>query len=318
LEICSVSRLPKKKTDTVHLKRTQTHGVWDHTIAPAAHIAPGDTITVELQNASGGQLGADSTAADLATLDFSGLNPVTGPIFVEGAKPGDALVVEILDLAVDTWGWTANIPGFGLLADRFTEAAYRTSRVANGSIDLFTGMPLPSVPMIGTIGVAPAEPGAFSVIPPTRYGGNMDIRHVGAGATLYLPVGVAGGLLSLGDAHAAQGDGEVCGTAIETTASATLRVSIDRDRHLPAPMVLTSERSQRTGRAFATTGIGPDLLTAARDATSAMIAEIVRRTTLSDIDAYLFASVAGDLKISEVVDVPNWVVSLHIDASLLS
>ena len=285
---------------------------------PVAHIAPGDTITVELQNASGGQLRADSTAADLGTLEFSGLNPVTGPIFVEGAQPGDALVVEILDLEVDMWGWTANIPGFGLLADRFTDAVYRTSRVANGSIDVFTGMRIPSVPMIGTIGVAPAEAGAFSVIPPTRNGGNMDIRHVGAGATLYLPVAVPGALLSLGDAHAAQGDGEVCGTAIETMAAATLRVSLDRGRWLPAPMVLTSERSQRTGRAFATTGIGPDLLTAARDATNAMIAEIARRTTLSDIDAYLLASVAGDLKISEVVDVPNWVVSLHIDAALLS
>jgi acetamidase/formamidase len=300
-----------------HLKRTQTHGVWDNSLAPVVRIAPGDTITVEMQNASGGQLSAGSTASDLATLDFARVNPVTGPIFVEGAKPGDALVVEILELEVDAWGWTANIPGFGLLADRFTEPALRMSRIANGSVELFTGMRLAGVPMIGTIGVAPAEAGAFSVIPPTRNGGNMDIRHAGAGATLYLPVAVEGALLSLGDGHAAQGDGEVCGTAIETTASATLRISLERERHLPAPMLLTDPRSQRTGRAFATTGVGPDLLQAARDATTAMIAEIVRRTTISEIDAYLLASVAGDLKISEVVDVPNWVVSLHIDAALL-
>jgi len=302
----------------MHLKRTQTHGLWDHSIAPVIRIAPGDTIEVELENASGGQLAADSPASALATLDFGRINPVTGPIFVEGAKPGDALVVEILSLDVDAWGWTANIPGFGLLADRFTEPVLRISRIADGTIALFTGMRLPSVPMIGTIGVAPAEAGAFSVVPPTKYGGNMDIRHVGAGATLYLPVAVDGALLSLGDGHAAQGDGEVCGTAIETTSVATLRISIDRARHLPAPMVLTDPRSQRTGRAFATTGIGPDLHAAARDATSAMIAEIVRRTSLSEIDAYLLASVAGDLKISEIVDVPNWVVSLHIDATLLA
>jgi acetamidase/formamidase len=301
-----------------HLKRTQTHGVWDRSLAPIVRIAPGDTVVVEMQNASGGQLSAASVASDLALLDFARINPVTGPIFVEGAKPGDALVVEILDLEVDAWGWTANIPGFGLLADRFTEPALRTSRVANGTIELFTGMRLPSVPMIGTIGVAPAEAGAFSVIPPTRQGGNMDIRQVGAGATLYLPVAVDGALLSLGDGHAAQGDGEVCGTAIETTAVATLRVSIERERHLAAPMLLTDPRSQRTGRAFATTGIGPDLMQAARDATNAMIAEIERRTTLSAVDAYLLASVAGDLKISEVVDVPNWVVSLHLDAALLA
>jgi acetamidase/formamidase len=146
----------------------------------------------------------------------------------------------------------------------------------------------------------------------------MDIRHVGAGATLYLPVAVDGALLSLGDGHAAQGDGEVCGTAIETSAVATLRISLERNRNLPAPMLLTDPRSQRTGRAFATTGIGPDLMQAARDAVNAMIAEIVRRTTLSEVDAYLLASVAGDLKISEVVDVPNWVVSLHLDAALLA
>jgi acetamidase/formamidase len=302
----------------MHLKRTQTHNVWDRSLAPVLHVSPGDTIVVELENASGGQLDASSDASALATLDFGRVNPVTGPIFVEGAKPGDALVVEILALEVDAWGWTANIPGFGLLADRFTEPALRQSRVANGTIELFTGMRLPSVPMIGTIGVAPAELGAFSVVPPTRRGGNMDIRHVGAGATLYLPVAVDGALLSLGDGHAAQGDGEVCGTAIETSAVATLRISLERDRHLPAPMVLTDARSQRTGRSFATTGIGPDLMAAARDATNAMIAEIVRRTTLAEIDAYLLASVAADLKISEVVDIPNWVVSLHIDAALLT
>jgi formamidase len=301
-----------------HLKRTQTHGVWDRSLAPILRVAPGDTVVVEMQNASGGQLRANSTASELTTLDFARVNPVTGPIFVEGAKPGDALVVEILELDVDAWGWTANIPGFGLLADRFIEPVLRTSRIADGSIELFTGMRLASVPMIGTIGVAPAQTGAFSVIPPTRNGGNMDIRHVGAGATLYLPVAVDGALLSLGDGHAAQGDGEVCGTAIETAAVATLRISLDRDRRLPAPMVLTDSRSQRTGRAFATTGIGPDLLQAARDATNAMIAEIVRRTTIAEVDAYLLASVAGDLKINEVVDVPNWVVSLHIDAALLA
>lgn len=302
----------------MRLTRTQTHCVWDRAIVPALRVAPGQTVTVELENASGGQLTAESTASAVAKLDFARINPVTGPIFVEGAKPGDALVVEILALDVDTWGWTANIPGFGLLADRFPEPAFRTSRISNGAVELFTGMRMPSVPMIGTIGIAPAESGQFSVVPPTRYGGNMDIRHVGAGATLYLPVAVDGGLLSLGDGHAAQGDGEVCGTAIETSSVATLRISLERDRHYPAPMLLTDARSQRTGRAFVTTGIGPDLMHAARDATSAMIAEIVRCTALSEIDAYLLASVAGDLKISEIVDVPNWVVSLHMDAGLLA
>lgn len=303
---------------TLMIGRDRTHCVWDRSLVPAIHARPGDVVRVELHNASGGQLDASSRADDLASLDFAALNPVTGPIYVEGAAPGDALVVEILDLVVEDWGWTAVIPGFGLLADRFPAPALRSSRISNGTIDLFTGMTMRSVPMIGTIGVAPAHAGSFSVIPPTTYGGNMDIRHVGAGATLYLPVAVPGALLSLGDAHAAQGDGEVCGTAIETGAVATLRLSLERERHLPAPMLLTDPRTQRAGSAFATTGIGPDLMGAARAATGAMIDEIVRRTGLADVDAYMLASVAGDLKISEIVDQPNWVVSLHIDASLIA
>jgi acetamidase/formamidase len=301
----------------MHLRRAQVHGVWDNAITPAIRVAPGDTITVEMQNASGGQLERTSDAGALTTLDMARINPVTGPIYVEGAQPGDTLVVEILDLAVDSWGWTANIPGFGLLADRFTEPHLRISSIANGTIELFGGLRLPSVPMIGTIGTAPPEPGPHSVIPPSRYGGNMDIRHVGAGAVLRLPVGVAGALLSLGDGHAAQGDGEVCGTAIETTSQATIRVGLDRERTLRYPILITDPRTQRTGAAVATTGIGPDLFAAARAATEAMIVEIVHRTGLSDLDAYLLGSVAGDLKISEIVDVPNWVVSLHVDASLL-
>ncbi len=172
--------------------------------------------------------------------------------------------------------------------------------------------------MIGTIGVAHPEAGAFSVIPPTRYGGNMDIRHVGAGATLVLPVAVEGALLSLGDGHAAQGDGEICGTAIETSAIATIRLTLERDRALAAPMLFTDARTQRAGRAFATTGIGPDLMEAARDAATSMVEEIVRRTGLTALDAYLLASVCADLKISEIVDMPHWVVSLHLDASLVS
>jgi len=307
----------RAQSPVMRLTRAQTHNVWDRSIAPVHRVAPGDTVVVELENASGGQLAADSPASALATLDFGRINPVTGPIYVEGAMPGDALIVEILALDVESWGWTANIPGFGLLADRFTEPALRVSRVAQGWVELFTGMRVPSVPMIGTIGVAPAEAGRFSVVPPTRNGGNMDIRHIGAGATLYLPVAVEGALLSLGDGHAAQGDGEICGTAIETASVATIRLSLERERHLATPMLTTDACTQREGRALATTGIGPDLMTATRDAATSMIAEIVRRTTLSDVDAYLLASVAADLKISEVVDQPNWVVSLHIDVTLL-
>ena len=155
----------------------------------------------------------------MATLDFEKVNPVTGPIFVDGAKPGDALKVTIDEFRPSGFGWTANIPGFGLLADQFTDPALHL-----WSYDESAAMPamfspaakVPLKPFAGTIGLAPAEPGLHSVVPPRRVGGNMDIRDLAAGTVLYLPVEVEGALFSVGDTHAVQGDGEVCGTAIES------------------------------------------------------------------------------------------------------
>jgi acetamidase/formamidase len=301
----------------VHLTRSTTHTVWDRSIPPAAHVAPGDEVTIEVANSSGGQLAEDSTAADVATLDFTKVNPVTGPVAVDGVEPGDVLVVDVLDIDVDSWGWTANIPGFGLLADDFPAAHLRISSISAGSVELLPGLVVPSVPMIGTIGVAPPAGEPATVVVPTRFGGNMDVRHMTAGARLLLPVGVPDALLSLGDTHAAQGDGEICGTGIETSSVVRLRVDVIRGRALPFPIVETDPSAVRAGRAVAVTAIGPDLMQATRDAARGLVDEIVLRTGLDPLDAYLLASVAADLKISEVVDAPNWVVSMHIERDLL-
>jgi acetamidase/formamidase len=302
----------------MHFARTETHTAWDRTIAPIATVAPGDELTVETIDASGGQLTAGSAAADVPGLDFTRVNPVTGPFAVEGARPGDALVVEILEMSVGSWGWTASIPGFGLLAEDFPEPHLRISAIADGRAELLPGLSVPVVPMVGTIGVAPPEPGPHPMVPPSRWGGNLDIRHVGPGARLVLPVGVDGALLSLGDAHAAMGDGEVCGTGVETDATVRLRVGLRRGAAPGTPMVETDPRTHRTGAALATTGVGPDLMAAAVEATRALIGEIVQRTGMAAADAYLLASVAADLKISEVVDQPNWVVSAHLELAYLS
>lgn len=301
-----------------HLQRTQTHTVWDNSIPPAVEVAPGDELTVEVANASGGQLGPESTVEDVAKLDFSKVNPVTGPIAVAGAEPGDALVVDVIGIELQSWGWTASIPGFGLLADLFPDPHLRISDVTSKGAELLPGVFIPIAAMIGTIGVAMPEPGEHSVVPPSRYGGNMDIRHLGSGARLWLPVGAPGALLSLGDTHAAQGDGEICGTAIEASSQVTIHVNLERARALPGPQLLTDPVSTRPGPAFATTGIGPDLYVAARDATTAMLDELTTRTSLSDADAYLLVSCAGDLKVSEIVDQPNWVVTMHIERDLLA
>ncbi|MFF0519807.1 acetamidase/formamidase family protein [Actinomadura nitritigenes] len=301
----------------MHIRRTSVHNAWDNSIEPIAAIAPGAELTVETADASGGQLGPASSAADVAALDFGRVNPVTGPFLVEGAAPGDALVIDVLDMAVGDWGWTACIPGFGLLADDFPDAHLRVSAIGDGGAELLPGLRVPVVPMIGTIGVAPPEPGAHSIVPPRRWGGNMDVRHIGPGARLVLPVGVDGALLSLGDAHAAMGDGEVCGTGVETDATVRLRVDVRRGAAPSTPLIETDPRTQRTGAALVTTGIGPDLMEASRDAARALVAEVAARTGMAPVDAYLLASVAADLKISEVVDAPNWIVSAHLELSLL-
>ncbi len=152
-------------------------------------------------------------------MDPDGVNPVTGPVFVDGAEPGDALKVTIGDFGPSGFGWTAIIPGFGLLADQFTEPRLHLwSYDPTGREPMLFGRyaRVPLKPFAGTVGVAPAEPGHHSVIPPRPVGGNMDVRDLTAGAVLYLPVEVPGALFSIGDTHAAQGDGEVCGTAIES------------------------------------------------------------------------------------------------------
>lgn len=299
----------------MRISAEQAHNVWDNSIEPVVHIAPGTSFEVEVANSSGGQLGPESTATDLARLDFNRVNPVTGPIWVEGAEPGDCLVIDIEDIAVGDWGWTANIPGFGLLADQFPEPYLRHSSVADGVIS-FGAVSLPAIPMIGTVGLAPATSEVLPMVPPHRQGGNMDIRHITAGTRLRLPVAVPGALLSLGDTHAAMGDGEVCGTGIEIASTVRLRVSVEK-QPVPSAVLETDGRATRNGRTLVTTGIGPDLWQASRDATQSMIEQVVRRTGLAPIEAYLLASVSADLHISEIVDLPNVVVSMHLPLDAL-
>ena len=219
--------------------------VWDNSLAPVLEIESGEAVELETADASGGQLNPESSAADVAALDFGRVNPVTGPVFVRGAKPGDVLAVEILEMRPHYWGWTAIIPGFGLLADEFTEPWLRISQVdaQAGRVQFADSITLPFEPFPGTIGLAPAEPGQHSVVPPRRWGGNMDIKHLRPGSTLYLPVGVEGALFSVGDTHAAMGDAEVCGTAVETAMDIAVRLSVRRDVQHPVPAVRRARRA---------------------------------------------------------------------------
>jgi acetamidase/formamidase len=300
---------------TIH--NHQHHFGWDNSNAPILTIAPGETIIFDCPDASGGQLTAGSTVADVARMDFGRINPVVGPVFIDGAKPGDALKITIGDFVPSGFGWTANIPGFGLLADQFTEPAlhiwsYDKATMAPAAFSSAARVPLK--PFTGTIGLALAAPGLHSIVPPRRTGGNMDVRDLANGTVLYLPVEVAGALFSVGDTHAAQGDGEVCGTAIESPMAVTLTFDIVKNANLASPRFTTPGPVTRHLDAKGydvTTGIGPDLMTGAREAVSRMIDLLSAQHGLSAIDAYMLCSVCGDLRISEIVDAPNWLVSFY-------
>jgi len=305
---------------TIH--GAQHHFGWDNSVAPVERVEPGQTIKFHCHDSSAGQLGPSSTVVDVATLDFGKINPVSGPIWVEGAEPGDALKITLDSFAPQAqdgkgWGWTANIPGFGLLADQFTDPAlhvwsYDPDSMAPAMFGKEGSVPLK--PFAGTIGNALAEPGMHSIVPPRRVGGNLDIRDLAAGTTLYLPVEVAGALFSVGDTHAAQGDGEVCGTAIESPMDVILTINLEKGAELKMPRFTTPgpvTRHLDTKGYEVTTGIGPDLMTASRDAVSGMVDFLCATRGMAAVDAYMLVSTCGDLRISEIVDMPNWVVSFY-------
>jgi len=227
-----------RRNHTVHAR--QRHYSWDNAPEPVLEISPGETLTLETIDASGGQLSAFSSAEDVQVLDFSRVNPVTGPVRVLGAEPDDALQVELLEFRPSGWGWTANIPGFGLLNEDFPDTHLKTWTFGEGKTATFAdGIEVPLKAFLGTIGVAPAKNGFHSVVPPRACGGNLDIRDLSAGNTLYLPVQVAGALFSVGDTHAAQGDGEVCGTATESPMGMTARLGLVKGADLRAPQFET-------------------------------------------------------------------------------
>lgn len=297
--------------------------VWDNAAAPVLEVDSGAVVELEAADASGGQLDAGSSGVDVGQLDFSRVNPITGPVYVDGAEPGDVLAVEILELRPRDWGWTAIIPGFGLLAEEFPEPWLNVSKVDadRGTVGFADGVVLPLSAFPGTIGVAPAEPGEHSVVPPRKWGGNMDIKHLRVGTTLFLPVGVKGALFSVGDTHAAMGDGEVCGTAVEAAMDIAVRLTVRKDvsarypqYQIPAGQLAATERSSY----HVCTGIHEDLLEATREATRAMIGHIVRRYGRSRPEAYAIASVAVDLRIHEVVDVPNWAVGAFLPEEIFT
>ncbi|TFK38592.1 hypothetical protein BDQ12DRAFT_605967 [Crucibulum laeve] len=300
--------------------RSHTHLAWDNSIPPVLQVQSGETITFDCLDASNGQITKDSTAATISSLVFSQLDQVSGPVFVHGAVPGDTLQVEVLSVDTADWGWTGLIPGFGLLHDEFPEPALKIwSLDTAGGFAWFNeekGMKILLKPFAGEMGVAPGKKGAFSTIPPYNTGGNIDTKHVAAGSTLYLPVEVEGALFSIGARRIRQVSfiyTSFTGTAIETPMKVTVRLTARKDRpytktpHFHTRRLITTLDDEY----YCTTGVDPDIKEATRSAVRHMIEFLCAEHQLDRVEAYMLCSVGGDLRMHEVVDMPNYVVRFY-------
>ena len=308
---------------THYFPNDQVHFTWDAAHEPVLTIADGDTVVIETRDVSDNQIGPGSDASAIDSLNWDRVYPLAGPIQVEGAAAGDTLSVEILDLRTRGWGWTAVLPGLGLLPEEFPDAYLRIFDISNGEyayLDDVAAIPL--APFLGTMGVCPAGASEVAVMPPGRFGGNMDTRQLVRGTTLYLPVEVDGANFSCGDAHGCQGDGEVCVTGLEAPMYAVVRFSVETGRSLPAPQWRTAPGPLTPDVDYAsfygTTGVGPDLYAGAQDAVRAMIDHLTSVTSLSPVDAYLLCSLCVDLKISEIVDAGQYIVSAVLPEAVLT
>jgi acetamidase/formamidase len=298
---------------------SRVHHHWDNRLEPTLHVASGDVVDFDLAMAGRGQIHEGATYEE-TSFDFDTLYNLLGPVFVEDARPGDALRVDILSLEPGGWGWSCVLAGLGLLAEDFPEPFARTWDLRDRThAELKPGIRIPLAPFLGTMGTHPDEPTTAPAFPPHKGGGNVDTRHLVAGTTLWLPVWCEGALFSCGDPHAAQGDGEVCVSAIECDMRARLRFTTEKRSiggprfQTPGPLTPLAEGAGHHG----TMGLDPDLMTGARKAVRATIDWLVCDHELSREEAYLLCSMVGDLKIMEIVDAGVWNVGFTIPLSVL-
>ncbi|MCE9616075.1 MAG: acetamidase/formamidase family protein [Lentisphaerae bacterium] len=303
---------------THHVDDRAPHSQFDRMLPPRLTVRPGDTVVFETLE-GGGQVQPGWTAADFARVDQSRVHALTGPVRVEGAEPGDALRVEILDLQHKGWGWTAVWPAFGLLAGEFPELYLHHCRLVGDACEFSRNIRIPFEPFCGVMGVAPAE-GSLRTLAPGPHGGNLDIRHLTPGTVMWLPVLADGALFSCGDCHAAQGDGEVNGSGIEAPMSVTLRFGVEKGANLTGLRFQTPP-GRRLSLAdeqgyYVVTAHGPDLYANSQQVIRDMIAHLVKTYGLSREAAYCLCGAAVDLKISEIVDRPDWIVSAYLPLAI--
>jgi acetamidase/formamidase len=296
-----------------------THSRWNRALEPRLTISSGDTVHMSCLDASGGQVKPGASVENFLAIDRNRIHALTGPIRIEGAEPGDVLEIQVLQVEHRGWGWTSVIPGLGFLKDRFREP-YLFHWALDREISRSLGSAIvPLRPFCGVMGVAPGEDGEFRTRPPGPFGGNMDVRELCTGATLYLPVFNPGALFSAGDAHAAQGDGEVCINGIECPAEVSLRFRVHRHQPLSGPLLESAESRSPDAPADAWIVVesDSDAIHAARRATGRMIDLLIARWSFTPIHAYLLCSVAMKLRFNQVVNEPMITVSAAMPKCVL-
>jgi len=291
-------------------------GYYDAKVPPVLRIDSGDTIRVETMVARGLErvrlagVREDEIPQSLKLVEENvktrgpGAHPLTGPIFVERAEPGDSLEIHIQDIEfLHPWGVTGFLPAGGTLPDDFPYNGLKLVRIDEkaGTAQFGSGVTLRLAPFFGSIGVAPPVlQGRISSTPPGPHGGNLDNKDLVAGSVLYLPVNVTGALLSIGDGHGLQGDGEVSGTALETSLRGTFQIILRKDKRLAWPRAETPTH-------YITMGLSDDLDQASRLAVREMVDFLVTEKGMTRDDAYLLCSLAADLHVTQTVDVTKGV-----------
>ena len=296
------------------LTADQKHNKFSKLIPPVLTVKSGAVIKADAYEASDRQLHSKANLEDLANIDFGPIHPITGPVYVEEAEVGDILAVDLLKIDLHDYGWQAIVGGFGFLTDRFPDPKLNIHKIdVKNKTSMFNDkVKIPLKPFPGIMGVAPDTEEMLSTIPPRANGGNMDDPSLVEGTTVYFPVFVKGALFSIGDGHAVQGLGEVCGTAIEAPMTFTYRLRVIKDK----PEI--KEPQYETDDYYAVTGFGTTIDIATKKAANYMVDHLSNNYDISAEDAYMLCSLVGDLKIAEVVDVPNMLVTMHFPKSILN
>ena len=302
------------------LDKSITFNAWDNSLEPRIEIQSGDKILIEMEDSSDGQVQPGLSLDDFRKINFDLIHALTGPVSIAGAKVGDTLKIEILEYSHKGWAWQSINPEKCFLPDDYDDFYLHHWVLNRDNTQSMPGITLALHPFCGILGVQRAEKGSFRTRPPGNFGGNMDVKHLTAGSTLYLPILVDGGMLCAGDAHAAQGDGEVSINGLEAPMDVTLRVSIEKNFSVKEPYLVTAPNlspSAYIGSKYhAFVSSGPDLKINAQGAVRRAIDYLMQRLDLSSEQAFLTCSAALDLKLSQVVNAPNFTVTGYLPEAI--